>query len=141
MAIKLLMAILLGGLIGFERTRAGKVAGARTYALVSMGSALFVIVSQLVSERFLGTITFDPLRVASQIVVGVGFLGTGMIIFQDNKLIGLTTAAGLWVAAGIGMAVGFGLYEVALIASLLTLFVFIVLWYVEQLVEHDEQSS
>ena len=71
------------------------------------------------------------MRVASQVVVGVGFLGAGLIIFQGNKLRGLTTAAGLWVAAGLGMAVGFGLYGVALLVTALTLATFTLLWQVE----------
>lgn len=130
--LKLVAAILLGGAIGVERTVVHKNAGIRTYSLVAMGSALFVVISQLVGQQYTGAINFDPLRVASQIVVGIGFLGAGLIIFQENKLQGLTTAAGLWVAGGVGMAVGFGLFALGLIATLLTLFVFTILWFVEQ---------
>ncbi len=132
-ALRLGLALVLGAALGLERTLAGKTAGMRTYTLVSLGSALFVLVSQLVVEQYLaeGLRTFDPLRVASQVVVGVGFLGAGLIIFQGNKLRGLTTAAGLWVAAGLGMAVGFGLYGVALLVTALTLATFTLLWQVE----------
>ena len=128
--IKLSIAIILGMIIGIERVLAHKTAGMRTYALVSMGSALFILVAGIMSPLYVG-LGIDPLRMASQIVVGVGFLGAGVIILKDARLQGLTTASGLWVAAGIGMAAGFGLYAVALIATLLTLFIFVVIWFVE----------
>ena len=128
--IKLSVALLLGATIGFERVFAHKTAGPRTHALVSMGSALFVIISELVNASHQNS-GADPLRVASQIIVGVGFIGAGLIIFKDSHLQGITTASGLWVAAGIGVAVGFGFYNLAVIATILTLMVFTVLWYVE----------
>jgi putative Mg2+ transporter-C (MgtC) family protein len=132
--IRLLVAVLLGGIVGVERTLAGKTAGMRTYALVSMGSALFVLISQTVSADFIGLTSFDPLRMASQILVGIGFIGAGLVFHdhQHMRTSGLTSAAGLWVSAGIGMAVGFGLYPLAIIAALLTLLIFTVLWYVEK---------
>ncbi len=135
--IKLVLALGLGAVIGLERSIARKTAGLRTYALVSLGAALFVMISQLVAENYsaLGVRTFDPLRMASQVVVGIGFLGAGLIIFQNHKLSGLTTAAGLWVAAGLGMAVGFGFYFLALAVTALTVFTFTVLWYAEQYIE------
>ncbi|MCP6720306.1 MAG: MgtC/SapB family protein [Patescibacteria group bacterium] len=130
--LRLVAAMVLGGALGLERWLAGKMAGVRTYALISVGSALFVIVSIVVSEQFVGITVFDPLRVASQIVVGIGFIGAGLIIFKESKVRGLTTAAGLWVAAGIGMATGFGLYSIAVFTTLLTLFIFTVLWFIEK---------
>ncbi|MEK7558578.1 MAG: MgtC/SapB family protein [Patescibacteria group bacterium] len=131
--VKLFVAVVLGMALGLERVVAHKTAGMRTYALVSMGSALFVIISEMVSMNYINAsgINLDPLRLASNIIVGVGFLGAGLIIFKDSQLVGLTTATGLWVAAGIGTAVGFGLYSLAVVATALTLFVFTVLWYVE----------
>ena len=129
--IKLSVAMLLGSLIGSERAIAGKTAGMRTHALVSMGASLFVIISIIVTEQYIGETIFDPLRVASHIIVGVGFICGGIIFFKGSQISGLTTAAGLWVAAGVGMATGFGLYVLAIIVSLLTLFVFIILRYVE----------
>jgi len=128
---KLLLALLLGTVIGTERVIAHKSAGMRTYALVSLGSALFVIISQMVAQKFLGQTMFDPLRVASQIIVGIGFLGGGMLILQGERVVGLTTASGVWVAAGIGMAVGFELYGLAIITTILTLFIFTILWFIE----------
>ncbi|MBI2108764.1 MAG: MgtC/SapB family protein [Parcubacteria group bacterium] len=127
----LLVAAVLGGILGLERERAHKTAGLRTYALVSMGSALFVAVSVIISSQFVGVTNFDPLRVAAQIVTGIGFLGAGVIIFRGSHVEGITTAAGLWVAAGIGMASGFGLYAIATFATIVTLFIFTILWFFE----------
>lgn len=133
--LQLVTAMVLGILLGAERSIAGKTAGMRTYALVTMGSCLFIIVSVSVGAAFLGVVNFDPLRVAAAIVTGIGFIGAGIIIFRDQSLRGLTTAAGLWVAAGIGMAVGFKLYLIAVFAAVLTLFAFTVLWFVEEYLE------
>lgn len=135
--LKLAVAVLLGAAIGLERTLAGKQAGMRTYALVALGSALFTIISVVVTAdaNAQGIRAFDPLRVASQVVVGIGFLGAGLIILQNDKVRGLTTAAGLWVAAGVGVATGFGLYALAAIAAMLTLTVFTVLWLVERTID------
>jgi len=125
-ALNLLIALSLGMLMGFERQKAGKTAGIKTHGLVSMGSALYVIISIIVSELFLESTVFDPLRVASHIIVGVGFIGGGAIFLKEQSINGLTTAANLWVAAGIGMAVGFGLYPLAILVVLMSLFVFLV---------------
>lgn len=128
LVFRLVIALVLGALIGVERTIAHKKAGIRTYALVAMGSALFVIAGEMV--RMNTSFDVDPLRIASQVVMGVGFLGAGLIIFH-REVQGLTTAAGLWVAAGVGVAVGFGLYLLALAAVILTLFILIILWSFE----------
>lgn len=122
---RLVAAILLGGLLGIERMTARKMAGVRTYALVSLGSALFILAAELISRQYLGVAPFDPLRMAMQIPVGIGFLGAGLVIFKGSKLTGLTTAAGLWLSAGVGLACGFGLTDLALIATLLALLVFL----------------
>lgn len=128
------LALVLGAVLGLERAMAGKEAGTRTFALVTIGSCLFVVVSEAVLARSGTTSGADPLRVASAIVTGIGFLGAGLIIFQQ-ELKGLTTAAALWVASAIGMALGFRLYSIAAFATFLTLFVFVVLWFVEHFVE------
>jgi putative Mg2+ transporter-C (MgtC) family protein len=130
--IRLSVAVLLGVLIGAERSRVGKRAGMRTYALVSLGAALFVIVAGVVAEQYANTFVFDPLRVASQIVVGIGFLGAGVIFVERQVLTGLTTAAGLWVAAGVGAACGYRLYTIAAFVTFMTLVIFELLWYVEE---------
>lgn len=129
---QLSMALLLGGLLGIERTMAGKTAGMRTYALVSMGSAMFIIISQLFSQ--VTSIALDPLRLAPNILVGVGFIGAGLVVLQGGKVTGITSAAGLWVSAAIGMACGFGLYSVAFVGTILTLIVFTILWLLERYV-------
>ncbi len=131
----LFVAMFLGMIIGTERIYAHKTAGMRTYALVSMGSALFVIISKLMTTVYAGVGSIDPLHMPSQIIAGVGFLGAGLIVFKNSKVKGLTTASSLWVSAGIGMAAGFGEYALAFMATVLTLFIFIVMWFIEQQVK------
>ncbi len=131
---QLTLALVLGALVGLERTVAGKEAGMRTFALVTIGSCLFVTVGDIVAQHAASEFSFDPLRMASSIVTGIGFLGAGLIIFQ-HELKGLTTAAALWVSAAIGIAIGFKLYLIAVFATFLTLFVFIVLWFLEHYLE------
>lgn len=134
---QLALAVLLGAVIGLERELARKTAGMRTFALVAMGAALFSIISKYGFPEFLGVPGFDPSRIASQIVVGIGFLGAGLIILRQEKVRGLTTAAGLWVSAAIGMAVGFELYAIAVFATVLTILIFLVLWTIEhRLIKH-----
>lgn len=128
---RLAFAMLLGICVGAERSRVGKRAGMRTYALVSLGAALFIIIAGVVSFKYADTFVFDPLRVASQVVVGIGFLGAGVIFVQRQVLTGLTTAAGLWVVAAIGVACGYGLYTIASFVTFLTLFIFEGMWYIE----------
>lgn len=140
-ALKLVLALFFGALLGVERIMAHKTAGIRTYGLVSMGSALFVAISDIVVRNFGYLGSFDPLRMASQIAVGVGFLGAGIIIFRGSRVSGLTTAAGLWVSAGIGIACGFGMYFLALFATLLTLFVFTALWFLERKIKKISEKS
>lgn len=124
--LRLAVAVGLGMLIGVERILVHKEAGMKTHALVSLGAAVFVIVSEMIYVKYGGISGFDPTRIASQVIVGIGFLGAGSIILQGNRLLGLTTASGLWVTAGIGMASGFGFYGLATVATLLVLFVLVV---------------
>lgn len=126
---KLILSVFLGALIGIEREIANKSAGMRTHALVALGSTLFTVAPALLSGPLV-----DPTRIAAQVVTGIGFLGAGIIFFDQShsRVQGLTTAAGVWVAAAIGVAVGFGLMEVAVWATLLTILVFLVLWPVER---------
>lgn len=128
---RLLVALLLGMVIGTERVWAHKTAGMRTYALVSMGSALFVIVSNEMVKYYANFSGLNPLIIIAQIVVGIGFIGSGLIFSKESKMIGLTTATGLWVSAGIGMAAGFKLFDIAIMTTILTLFIFVVLWFLE----------
>lgn len=116
--MRIFVAGLLGGVIGFEREFRAKEAGVRTHFIVALGSALFMIISQY---AFSGR--FDAARVAAQVVSGIGFIGAGVIIFQKNVVRGITTAAGLWVAAAIGLACGAAMYSVAIAATLMTVLV------------------
>ena len=132
-ALNILVALLLGMLLGVERTLAHKTAGLRTYGLVAMGSALFVVTAQLVGQSTeLAVSGADIMRVTAGVITGIGFLCAGVIIFRDQTVTGLTTAAGLWIASGIGIAAGFGLYLIAILATLLTLFTFTIFWFVER---------
>jgi len=119
MIARLVLAALLGGLIGYEREAHGRPAGLRTHILVCVGSTIFTIVS----TSFTGARS-DPARIASQIVSGIGFLGAGTIIRQGSMVRGLTTAASLWTIAAIGMAVGvnWNLAAFAVVASIVVYF-------------------
>lgn len=125
---QIMLAAFLGLVMGFERHHSGKAAGLRTYALVAMGAALFTIMSVNGFAEFKGI--SDPTRVASQVVVGIGFLGAGLIFVKGGSVVGLTTAAGLWVAAAIGMAIGLQMYTAAIFTSVLSL---IILWPLKKL--------
>lgn len=120
---RLLAAGLLGTLIGLDREYRAKDAGFRTHFLVSLGSALFMIVSKYGFADILGAqgVGLDPSRIAAQVVSGIGFIGAGTIIFHRRIVRGLTTAASLWATAGIGMASGAGMLPLAAGATVLTL--------------------
>ncbi|HXF44373.1 MAG TPA: MgtC/SapB family protein [Candidatus Paceibacterota bacterium] len=141
--LRLTAAMVMGGLLGLEREFAGKMAGLRTYSLISVGAALFVIISQLVSKDFIGVTNFDPMRVASQIIVGVGFVGAGLVIFREaeHRPAGITTAAGLWVSAAIGMATGFGLYAAALFGTAVALFILWILAYADRRIRDNTERE
>ena len=141
--LRLLLAGIMGGLIGLEREMRAKGAGIRTHFIVALGSALFMIISIYAFE---GTDKFDSSRVAAGVVSGIGFIGGGVIIFQRNVIRGITTAAGMWVAAAIGLACGAAMYPLAAAATLITLLVlellhFFHLRYGEKLVEMTLSSK
>ena len=135
-SLRLLLAALLGGLLGFERESHGKAAGVRTHMLVCSGAALFVLGSELVSG---GDDAMS--RVVQGIVAGIGFLGAGTIIkgehMQDVK--GLTTAAGVWMTAAVGVCVGLGLEATAVLATLVMLFILNVLPHILDRPERPEE--
>lgn len=122
-ALRLALAFLVGAIIGAERKSRHKPAGLRTHALVGLGAALFTIISTYGFLEFSGPPYFrtnmDPARIAAQIVVGVGFIGGGLIFRDDNKVRGLTTAASIWLTAGLGTGIGAGMYFTVLIAAVL----------------------
>lgn len=127
---QLALAALLGALIGVERKLAHKTAGIRTFALVALGSCLFTIIPQIAFVHFTGA-SYDPSRIASQVVVGIGFIGAGLIVFQQSKVKGLTTAAGLWVSAAIGMSVAYKLYSISIFTTAITIFILFFMWFIE----------
>lgn len=120
-SFRLLVGLILGSVIGYERKRKGQMAGLRTFALISMGATLAMILSIYVADLFF--IKGDPTRIAAQVVSGIGFLGAGAIIQMKGSVRGLTTAAGIWVTAAVGMVVGAGLYILAIFATVSVLFV------------------
>jgi Uncharacterized membrane protein len=130
-SFRLLVALLLGSLVGIERKRKGQMAGLRTFALISMGACLAMILSIYVPQEYLGLKNGDPGRIAAQVITGIGFLGAGAIIQMKGSVRGLTTAAGIWIVATIGMAVGVGMYLVAIVATILVILVLTVLEKIE----------
>lgn len=127
---RLLLAAVLGGMIGAERELRRKSAGFRTNILIAMGSALFTIVSITLAPA-----ASDPTRIAAQIVTGIGFLGAGAILRTENRVQGLTTAATVWVNAALGVAAGGGEYRVALLGAAITLAVLLILAPIERAME------
>ena len=126
---RLLLSMLLGMIIGAERKRKGQIAGIRTFALITMGACLAMLLSIYVPQEYLGLKNGDPGRIAAQVITGIGFLGGGAMIHMRGSVRGLTTAAGIWMTAIIGMAVGIGMYICAIIS---TFFVLIILVSFEQ---------
>lgn len=120
---KLLLSMILGGAVGFERSRRGQFAGMRTFALIAMGATLAMLISIYIPQAYMGLKNGDPGRIAAQVVSGIGFLGAGAIIQMKGSVRGLTTAAGIWMVACIGLAVGAGMYLIAVIATLFIIYV------------------
>lgn len=126
--LKILLAIALGGVIGLEREFRDKAAGFRTIIFICVGATLFTILSLRIAALS-GT---DPARIAANIVTGVGFLGAGVLIRNEGRIIGLTTASIVWLTSAVGMAIGSGLYILATVTSV---FLFLILWIFPR-VEH-----
>jgi len=128
---RLTLSLILGSLVGMERKRKGQIAGIRTFALISMGATLAMILSIYVPQEYMGLKNGDPGRIAAQVITGIGFLGAGAIIQMKGSVRGLTTAAGIWMVATIGMTVGVGMYAVAFVATALILFILLILERIE----------
>lgn len=127
MLTRLLVATILGAIIGLEREFNGKEAGFKTYTLVCLGSAIMMYLSAEIHELYKNLASVDPSRIAAQAVTGIGFLGAGAIIrSQQGGVRGLTTAAGIWAMCGVGLACGIGLYKTAIFATLIVLVVFVI---------------
>lgn len=137
MFLKLLLAMVLGGLLGTERAVIAKqIAGTRTFGLVALAACLFILISNYVDTAFVGVASVQPLQLAAGVATGIGFIGAGLIIFRGETVHGVTTAAGLWMVTAIGMAVAFGLYAISIFATILTLAMFTGMWYVENRFKH-----
>ncbi len=124
-SFRMLLALLLGAVVGAERKHKGQVAGIRTFALISMGACLAMLLSIYVPQEYLGLKNGDPGRIAAQVITGIGFLGGGAMIQQKGSVRGLTTAAGIWITAIIGMAVGVGMYLASIVCTLLIFLVIV----------------
>jgi hypothetical protein len=130
---RILAAVVAGAMIGLERELRGKPAGLRTIVMITMGSAMFMIGSEIIT---IGPRFADSARVAAQIVTGVGFLGAGAIITNRNKILGLTTAATIWISAAIGLVIGFGEVGFGLFSAVVTVTVLIFLTQLEKRLLH-----
>lgn len=125
--VRILLAMAIGGLIGWEREKSNRPAGLRTHMLVTIGAAVIMIIGQLSYMKYAGIASLDPTRLGAQVISGIGFIGAGTILRDGLSVRGLTTAASLWAVACLGLAVGGGFYEVAVIgtiAIILTLTIF-----------------
>ena len=129
---KLLLSMLLGATVGYERRLKGQTAGLRTFALIAMGATLAMLISIYIPQVYFGLKNGDPGRIAAQVVSGIGFLGAGAIIQMKGSVRGLTTAAGIWISACIGLAVGAGMYVISVIATLLIIFILVNIERIEQ---------
>jgi len=136
-AFKLILAAVLGGIIGMEREIRDKPAGLRTNILICVGSTLFMSISTKVAEMLGG----DPTRIAAQIISGIGFLGAGAVLHSHGFVLGLTTAATIWVVAGVGMALGSGLYLVAVFTTGMSLITLYFLSFIEDKIQGRKSYS
>ena len=137
---RLLLSMLLGSVVGYERKRKGQSAGVRTFSLIAMGATLAMLLSIYVPQEYLGLKNGDPGRIAAQVITGIGFLGAGAIIQMKGSVRGLTTAAGIWMVATIGMAVGVGMYWVSVAATGLILFILVQLERIEHRISLGSES-
>lgn len=145
--LRLLVALICGGVVGFDREQRGHAAGLRTHMLIALGAAAFALVTLCLYEKLIGRdgsasqSAADPLRAVSAIVGGIGFLGAGAIIHHQGRAIGLTTAAGMWTVAAIGTASGLGFHLLALIITALAFITLALVRLVEPPMHSDEQKS
>ena len=137
---RLILSMVLGMVVGAERKRKGQIAGIRTFALISMGACLAMLLSIYVPQVYLGLKNGDPGRIAAQVITGIGFLGGGAMIHMKGAVKGLTTAAGIWMVATIGLAVGVGLYFVAFISTVLIIIILTVLEYIDNKIHFGGES-
>lgn len=135
--IPIILAVVCGGILGAERGYAGKPAGLRTYILVTLAATVFTIIS--LKADVLRTGNYDPGRIVSQLIVGIGFIGGGVIVYQhkERQLHGITTATGLWISTAIGIAIGVELYVLALIVTGVAFMILALLPVIEEKIEKN----
>lgn len=138
---RLVISMLLGMAVGAERKRKGQIAGIRTFALISMGACLAMLLSIYVPQVYLGLKNGDPGRIAAQVITGIGFIGGGAMIHMKGAVRGLTTAAGIWMTAIIGMAVGIGMYLISFGATILILLTLVAFEHYEKTRKLGQESK
>ncbi|RDY25446.1 MgtC/SapB family protein [Romboutsia weinsteinii] len=139
--IRLVLALIIGGVTGIERERLNKFAGFRTHILVSLGSCISSIISLELFLQYNGVANLDPARLSAQVLSGIGFLGAGTILKTSGGVRGLTTAAGIWSTACIGIAIGYGYYFLAIVSWIFLLVVLCVLKYIDMLYKKKRSES
>lgn len=135
---RIILAAILGGVIGLEREKKSRSAGLRTHILVCTGSSLIMLISMYIFDVYQGKTPVDPARIAAGVVTGIGFLGAGTIIGGTDGVKGLTTAASIWISSAIGLAVGCGFLSAAIISTVVT---FVVLAFLKQIEKKLEISD
>lgn len=135
--LRLFMAMVIGGIIGFEREIGNRPAGFRTHTLVCVGSTLVMLTSEYLFKEYSGIVNLDPARLGAQVISGIGFLGAGTILKLGPRVRGLTTAASLWVVACLGLAIGAGFYWGAIVATIFVYITLILLKKVERVFVRD----
>ncbi|QIE54949.1 MgtC/SapB family protein [Pikeienuella piscinae] len=139
--LRLIGAVVLTAIIGFEREASGKHAGLRTHMLVSLASALYCLITlDLISRDYPGTVRVDPIRMVEAVTAGVAFLAAGLIVFSKGEVRGLTTGASLWLAAATGLCAGLGLWPMAVVATIVAMIIMRLLKVVEKEVIETKSS-
>ncbi|MBP3930882.1 MAG: MgtC/SapB family protein [Peptostreptococcaceae bacterium] len=138
--IRLLVALIIGGLTGLERERSYQFAGFRTHILVSVGSCITSITSLMLFLEYSGQSNLDPARLSAQVLSGIGFLGAGAILKTSSGITGLTTAAGIWATACIGITIGYGQYVLGIFAWLLVMTTLYILRYIDIFLFRKKQN-
>lgn len=124
---QLVLAVVLGGLIGLEREYRQRAAGIKTYTLVCLAAALFTILSREAFDAYWIRTSFDPSRIISSILIGIGFIGAGVIFKRPEKIQGITTAAGLWITTAVGISVGCGWYVISILTTIIVIILLFIL--------------
>ncbi len=139
--LKLICAMMLGGVIGYERENMNRPAGLRTHVLVCVGAAIVQVTSIEFYRQMMGTFTSDPFRLGAQVISGIGFLGAGTIMKEGNSIKGLTTAASLWTVACLGLTIGTGLYKESIFAAVAILVALKALRFFERKMLHNKNIA